>query len=194
MINTYDPFSSHHRFRLFRSQLGLPANFYDCTQIPEFTQAILSRTIPYIAFPSIHYNPASLLYTHEGHQHLASAGCRLAVQWGTRGLHLYRRLHSAGLRPASDLACPLPAHLPFSWRSPMAVLLPLSTQFSFYPPTPSSISHSLCPLTHPSPPIPPLPPSRGPIHTRTHLRPPGPFRGGDQALLDRGIHQRHLIP
>jgi hypothetical protein len=28
----------------------------------------------------------------------------------------------------------------------------------------------------------------------THSRPPGPSRGGDQALLDRGIHQLHLIP
>jgi hypothetical protein len=43
MINTYDPFYSHHRFRLFRSQLGLPANFYDCTQIHSFAQAVLSK-------------------------------------------------------------------------------------------------------------------------------------------------------
>jgi hypothetical protein len=43
MINTYDPFSSHHRFRLFRSQLGLPANFYNCTQIHTFAQAVLSK-------------------------------------------------------------------------------------------------------------------------------------------------------
>ena len=33
MINTYNPALSHHRFRLFRSQLGTPANYYDCTQI-----------------------------------------------------------------------------------------------------------------------------------------------------------------
>jgi len=42
MINTYSPAQAHHRFRLFKSQLGLPPNFYDCTQIPEFTQAILA--------------------------------------------------------------------------------------------------------------------------------------------------------
>ena len=115
------------------------------------------------------------------HHRLHSAGLRPAPglswvsgggAWGACRLHLHHRLHSAGLRPASDLACPLPAHLPFSWRSPMAVLLPLSTQFSFYPPTPSSISHSLCPLTHPSPPIPPLPPSRGPILNPHTLTPP----------------------
>jgi hypothetical protein len=47
---------------------------------------------------------------------------------------------------------------------------------------------------------PPLPPS--PTHltllttprTVHALTSPGPSRGGDQALLDRGIHQRHLIP
>jgi hypothetical protein len=76
MINTYDPALPNHRFRLFKSQLGLPTNFYDCTQIPEFTQAIVSRTMPYIAFPSIHDNPASLLYTHEGHQHLVHSSLR----------------------------------------------------------------------------------------------------------------------
>ena len=43
MLNTYDPALSHHRFRLFKSQLGVPANFYDCTQIPEFTQAVRAR-------------------------------------------------------------------------------------------------------------------------------------------------------
>jgi hypothetical protein len=49
MINTYDPFLSHHRFRLFKSQRalqsprGLPTNFFDCTQIHKFTHALARR-------------------------------------------------------------------------------------------------------------------------------------------------------
>ena len=41
MINTYSPALPHHRFRLFKSQRGLPSNFYDCTQIAQYTEAIL---------------------------------------------------------------------------------------------------------------------------------------------------------
>ena len=37
----------------------------------------------------------------------------------------------------------------------------------------------------------PTPPTNHTWHT---LSSPGPSRGGDQALLDRGIHQRHRIP
>jgi hypothetical protein len=72
MINTYNPALSHHRFRLYKSQLGVPANFYDCTQILEFTQALLSRSgIPHSPPPTVSSdNPAALLYTPEGHQHL----------------------------------------------------------------------------------------------------------------------------
>ncbi len=109
----------------------------------------------------------------------------------TCGLHLHYRLHSAGFSPASDLAgpCGSAGAPPFPRRSPTAVLPPLPTPFSYYPPP-----HSLSPLTHPS--IPPLAPSRGPILNRHTLTPPGPSRGlgGDQALLDSGVHQRHLIP
>ncbi len=40
MINTYDLAFSHHRFRLFKSQLGLPANFYDCNQVSWFVTTV----------------------------------------------------------------------------------------------------------------------------------------------------------
>lgn len=70
MLNTHDPSLLHHRFKLFKSQLGPPANFYDCTQIPEFTQAILSRMPPHNLPVPIHDNPGTLLYSPEGHQHL----------------------------------------------------------------------------------------------------------------------------
>jgi hypothetical protein len=70
MINTYNPALSHHRFRLYKSQLGVPANFYDCTQISEFTQTVLSRITPTQSPSLAHDNPAALLYTPEGHQHL----------------------------------------------------------------------------------------------------------------------------
>ena len=41
MINTYSPALPHHRFHLFKTQRGLPSNFYDCTQIDQYTEAIL---------------------------------------------------------------------------------------------------------------------------------------------------------
>jgi hypothetical protein len=73
MMNTYDPTLAHHRFRVFRSQLGVPSNYYDCTQAHEFIQAIQSR-LPQPAPPPSHgINPAELLYTPEGHQHLLSS-------------------------------------------------------------------------------------------------------------------------
>jgi hypothetical protein len=121
------------------------------------------------------------------HHRQRSAGLRPApgLGWvsddGARGdyrLHPHHRLHSAGLSPASDLAGPCGSAVapPSSGRSPTAVLVP---------PTPFPIS--LHPSLHPCP-------SRGPILTPHTLTPPGPFPEGDQALLDCGIHQRHLIP
>lgn len=43
MINTYDASFPHHRFSLFKSQRGLPINFFDCTQIHKFTRALARR-------------------------------------------------------------------------------------------------------------------------------------------------------
>lgn len=73
MINTYDVNQKHHRFHVFRAQLGVPTNYYDCTQAPEFMQAIqarLERTPP--APPKL-ANSAGILYTREGHKHLVSS-------------------------------------------------------------------------------------------------------------------------
>jgi hypothetical protein len=93
MLNTYDPALSHHRFRLFKSQLGVPANFYDCTQIPEFTQAILSR-MPALEAPRllVEDNPGALLYSPEGHQHtvhqsLSDRGLAPLTRWTQALIH-----------------------------------------------------------------------------------------------------------
>ena len=147
---------------------------------------------------------------------LASSGTwpRLSVGWRRAGnvpLHLNHRLHSPGLRlepgpgwmsggtgwragivqassspstalcvvlrPAPDLAgpCGSAGAFPFPSSSPLLPTGP--TPFSYYP---SNI------LNLPSPKSPCTPFSRGPIHT-PHTLTPGPFRGGDYALLDCGI-------
>jgi hypothetical protein len=65
---------------------------------------------------------------------------------------------------------------------------PPSPPILLLPPPP----HLISPQSHLSL-YPPYAASRGPIlppHTHTS---PGPSRGGDQALFDRGIHQRHRI-
>jgi hypothetical protein len=67
---------------------------------------------------------------------------------------------------------------------PCPTLLLFPTPLSYYLPP-----HSLSPLTSPSI---PMSLSRGPFRTQHTL--PGPSCGGDQALLDRGILQRHMIP
>lgn len=73
MINTYDVGLMHHRFRVFRSQLGVPPNYYDCTQAFEFMQAIQARTERAPPVPPDGANPAEFLYAPEGHRHLVSA-------------------------------------------------------------------------------------------------------------------------
>ena len=152
-------------------------------------------------------------------RHLASAGCRGAARGELAGFiftidctlrasarHLASGVggRCAGSSPAPSvplaaLCGPQPSIRPGRplWlgrrippsplRSPTAVLPLLPTPFFYY-----LTPHSLSPLTHPS--LHPLPPSLGPLLTLHTLTPPGPSCGGDQALLDRGIHQRYLIP
>ena len=43
MINTYDINRPSHRFHHFRSQQGLPPNFYDCQRIGRFMQALMGH-------------------------------------------------------------------------------------------------------------------------------------------------------
>ncbi len=94
--------------------------------------------------------------------------CRFGCAWGASRLHLHHRLHPAGLSPASasDLACPLPAHLPFSWRSPTAVLPPLPSPVSFSPHPIIYLPFSISP--HPSFHPTPCPPLGDPSSTSTH--------------------------
>jgi hypothetical protein len=66
MLTTYDIQHTNHRFHLFRSQLGVPPNFYDCSQAPEFIQAIQAPVT------SSGVNPAEMLYKNIGHRHIVS--------------------------------------------------------------------------------------------------------------------------
>ncbi len=75
MINTYDPQFANHRFYVFKSQLGIPPNFYDCNRLPQFVQAVISKTQHPTNTSASHSSPANiaeLLYTSEGHQHTVS--------------------------------------------------------------------------------------------------------------------------
>jgi hypothetical protein len=72
MIKTYDVKQRHHRFHVFRSQLGVPTNYYDCKQALDFMQAIQTRSEHVPPVPPKVTNSAELLYASEGHRHLVS--------------------------------------------------------------------------------------------------------------------------
>jgi hypothetical protein len=73
MINTFDTHMPSHRFAQFHRITGLPVNYYDCSQRPQFISALTARLKPPETLPaSVDHNSATLLYTLEGHQHLVS--------------------------------------------------------------------------------------------------------------------------
>jgi hypothetical protein len=103
MISTYDPAAPHHRFRLFKSQLAIPPNFYDCTQIPDFTQAILSRAERQLPHLVQDMNPATLLYTPEGHLHkvhpsLNDRGLAPLTRWVQAFIHSHQFVQDCSAR------------------------------------------------------------------------------------------------
>ena len=109
---------------------------------------------------------------------------RLVVGWrcnGERAGSIFTidyTLRASARHPTWQAPVARPAHPP----PPCAHLRPF---FLPSPPHSPTTSHPILYLHSPSLP-PPLPP-RGPLLTLHTLTPPGPSRGGDQALLDRGI-------
>ena len=122
------------------------------------------------------------------------AGCRVAARGEPAGFifTIDCTLRASARHPTSPVLCRRISPSPGAHLWPSFFPSPLNSP-STPPPHPlSPILYAPSPIR--APPSHPCPLLGDPSSTRTHLRPPGPFRGGDQALLDRGIHQRHLIP